>query len=817
MTMIFKFDGIMKKYLFSAIAISAMAFTACTEQPINPVEPNQETVTINFISGNELDATKTYIDADNNVFWNASGEYLKIFETIDSKTKAVDSKAGVVSEDGTTASFSAEFTPNTEGSSYSYHAIYPNTAYVNETDLTKIKVLTPAIQNPTLTSFDPAADLLISKTITKDAQPGADETLTLNFARIVAVGKIAIYGLPTTDPVTSVVFTAPEGVNLNGRTSVNMTEGKIVEYGYFGASNIVTMNYTNAPDFTKAKESAESAIFTCLPCEIVAGSKFTVTVTTATKKYTKECTIPESGKALSFEVGKSTKFSVSMTGAATETIETFVPGEYVIVAKYNNVYYALSSEAEESNTPRLNCPVLTDFTSGTSIYSTTNNNIIWAIQQTEKPSQYYIKSIVPNVGYLAYTDNSANSAKTSDTPYALTISSHENNDGTYIIKSVSYPSRILSKNNSTTAGFAFYGNSNQEENLYIVPVGEDTRTPLATPSNVKAELVSGKLNSIKLDWDANTAAASYVVTYRYDTTSETKTVTTNTLTLDGLMYGKDYYFSVVAVPADAKANKESAASDEVKCTTGAAPTLTGEGTLESPYTPADVLTFVEATTSAVYVSGKISEIIEVTVGNAARYYISTDGTSTQQVQVYMGLYLNGDTFTSTDQIKVGDEVIVYGKISLYQNVPQIACGSRIYSLNGVTGSTPEEPEENTEDLIITGLKYTDGTELHSNPIVSGNVTITSNDSSGGVKYYNAGLRWYANKTLKLSSTQPMSKIVMTILTSSNYGVTTEQLSVTTGTITANDATITWEGSASEVTITNKKSNQIRVTAISVTY
>ncbi len=687
MTMIFKFDGIMKKYLFSAIAISAMAFTACTEQPINPVEPNQETVTINFISGNELDATKTYIDADNNVFWNASGEYLKIFETIDSQTKAVESKAGVVSEDGTTASFSAEFTPNTEGTSYAYNAVYPASSWniINQTDNTNVsnlKVATPETQNPTLSSFDPAADLLIAKPISLTEQPSASDNLTLKFARAIAVGKLQITDLPDGQVVTSIQITTSDAA-LTGRSYVNLTDGEVTKYGYSGnANDKVTLNYDPSLNFVNNC----TAIFTCFPCEI---KNFTVIVTTADKKYTKTCSVPEGKDPLAFKVGKSTKFSVSMTGAATETIETFVPGEYVIVAKYNNVYYALSSEAEESNTPRLNCPVLTDFTSGTSIYSTTNNNIIWAIQQTEKPSQYYIKSIVPNVGYLAYTDNSANSAKTSDTPYALTISSHENNDGTYIIKSVSYPSRILSKNNSTTAGFAFYGNSNQEENLYIVPVGEDTRTPLATPSNVKAELVSEKLNSIKLDWDANTAAASYVVTYRYDTTSETKTVTTNTLTLDGLMYGKDYYFSVVAVPADAKANKESAASDEVKCTTGAAPTLSGEGTYDSPYSVNDIFTLGTGTESNVYVKGTISQIDEVNTkyGNAT-YYISNDGTTTDQLKVYRGKYLNGEAFTAEGQIAVGDVVVVMGDVSLYQDALQISANSQIVSLIR-EGAVPE--------------------------------------------------------------------------------------------------------------------------------
>lgn len=117
----------------------------------------------------------------------------------------------------------------------------------------------------------------------------------------------------------------------------------------------------------------------------------------------------------------------------------------------------------------------------------------------------------------------------------------------------------------------------------------------------------------------------------------------------------------------------------------------GTGTLEDPYNVAMATQVTSglsagAPSSMVYVKGKISEIKEVSLdfGNAT-YYISDTGSTKNQYMVFRGNYLGGAKFTSTDQIKVGDEVIVYGALLNYQgNTPEFNQGSQIYSLNGKT-------------------------------------------------------------------------------------------------------------------------------------
>ena len=124
----------------------------------------------------------------------------------------------------------------------------------------------------------------------------------------------------------------------------------------------------------------------------------------------------------------------------------------------------------------------------------------------------------------------------------------------------------------------------------------------------------------------------------------------------------------------------------------------GNGTQASPYTVAKALAVTNAlepkgeTADKVYVKGIISEITDVNTGEYgnATYFISDDGSKTGQLQVFRGYYLEGEKFTAANQIAVGDEVIVYGKLKNYQNsdnslTPEVT-GSQIYSLNGQTAS-----------------------------------------------------------------------------------------------------------------------------------
>ncbi len=143
----------------------------------------------------------------------------------------------------------------------------------------------------------------------------------------------------------------------------------------------------------------------------------------------------------------------------------------------------------------------------------------------------------------------------------------------------------------------------------------------------------------------------------------------------------------------------------------------GTGTLEDPYNPAGAAAAVKnltwtsndsyQTTDDVYVKGKISRIAEKgtftesgTFGNAS-FFISEDGEQSGEFQVYRALYLGNKKFEEgqTD-IKVGDEVIIYGKLMNYRNnTPETVSGKcYLYSLNGVTGGDVPGPGGESEDL-----------------------------------------------------------------------------------------------------------------------
>lgn len=130
-------------------------------------------------------------------------------------------------------------------------------------------------------------------------------------------------------------------------------------------------------------------------------------------------------------------------------------------------------------------------------------------------------------------------------------------------------------------------------------------------------------------------------------------------------------------------------------------------TPETAYSVAKAIELIaanEGLDTKVYVKGKIASITEVSTsyGNAT-YSISDDGTTTTTLQVFRGYYLDGEKFTAEDQIKVGDEVVVYGKLTLYNGTNEINTGSSIYSLNGTTGINNISAEEANTDAPVYNL------------------------------------------------------------------------------------------------------------------
>lgn len=130
------------------------------------------------------------------------------------------------------------------------------------------------------------------------------------------------------------------------------------------------------------------------------------------------------------------------------------------------------------------------------------------------------------------------------------------------------------------------------------------------------------------------------------------------------------------------------------------PAVSIRNTPETAYTVARAFELVDAgqdLDTKVYVKGIISTIDEVDTGSYgnATYHISDDGTVQNQFEVYRGYSVGGNKFSSQDEIKVGDVVVVYGKLTKFYEVYEFASGNYIYSLNGSTSAikvVKAEPE-----------------------------------------------------------------------------------------------------------------------------
>ena len=129
---------------------------------------------------------------------------------------------------------------------------------------------------------------------------------------------------------------------------------------------------------------------------------------------------------------------------------------------------------------------------------------------------------------------------------------------------------------------------------------------------------------------------------------------------------------------------------------------TGDGTIDNPFdaaaatSVASALTVGNKTLNDYYIKGKVSEIRSqygTTYGNGS-FCISADGTKEGQFLVWRALYLKNAKYAAgQDTVKLGDEVVIYGKLINYSSTPETSSGEAyLYSLNGKTESDVTEPE-----------------------------------------------------------------------------------------------------------------------------
>ena len=329
--------------LFLTSALLLVLANACQHETDIQPEPSPF-ITMTVDAG--AAGTKTAVQVDGstyNVTWKA-GDRITIAEIINGNSE--HRKEGLhieqlatsdpLTADATSASFnvtldnrsSAAYNP--EGDVFRYVGVYPaSELYVlwtgdnrseweahwgNTTtpDHATVIVGLPTDQRPSATSFDPAADLMVSNMVTSASQPGS---LSLQFARVGTIAQITLKGLPAGTQLTHGEFTFPQTQTWPG--------AYMMEYDpVLGKTGIFTKSsglITFEPEDVYVNGDGEAVLWLrTLSGTLSRWFKFDVTVSDGgkgggeTERYEKRVDLDALSKTINFPESGLTKFSVTL-------------------------------------------------------------------------------------------------------------------------------------------------------------------------------------------------------------------------------------------------------------------------------------------------------------------------------------------------------------------------------------------------------------------------------------------------------------------------------------------------------------------------
>ena len=239
----------MKKYASSLaiIAAAALALVSCQKEIINNL-PSEDGINVTITAGTPQ--TKTALGSDGETPYWKDGDALSVTNGTSSNVSFTENSIA----DGETALIATFSGKVSEAGDY--YAVYPHTGSISEGKGPRVSV--PAEQHPTATSFDGAADIMVSKKFSVGVTTNTTIE-NLQFARCGAIIKLIFSGkaaaqqskLADQHPV-SVSLTADSDLvgNVlfdyeNGTASISSTASKTVSASYTNSTQYL-IDGTNA-------------------------------------------------------------------------------------------------------------------------------------------------------------------------------------------------------------------------------------------------------------------------------------------------------------------------------------------------------------------------------------------------------------------------------------------------------------------------------------------------------------------------------------------------------------------------------------------
>ena len=218
-----------------------------------------------------------------------------------------------------------------------------------------------------------------------------------------------------------------------------------------------------------------------------------------------------------------------------------------------------------------------------------------------------------------------------------------------------------------------------------------------------------------------------------------------------------------------------------------------EGTVADPYTVAEAFAAIDGNYGLVdaHVSGKISQIDSFSSQyKSIQYWISTDGTTTTQLECYSGKGLNGADFASKDDLTLGYDVVVCGTLKKHETTYEFDKNNYLVSyeapvlvLDSITlsGSYKTSFEQNEafnyEGLVVTANYEGGSSKVVTPTTVSSPDMTTTGEKTVTVSYTENEVTKTAE--YKINVTAPATKYTVSFLHGEGSG-TMESVQVSEG-------------------------------------
>ena len=350
----------MKKYLIPALALLLISCQKGIESPDTPVTPAKHTVTIHASFGDETTKTAFSLDGEGkyHTAWEV-GDVIAIREHVvavstDPALPEYESYSGWVSSEplaagGETAEFTASFDPCYWESSYSkltdeqkatYTFSYTYLAttmpyYMVHTEEDAqgeyIPFMMPLNQQVYASGFSTEDDLLVSKTTDPSATRPSE--ISFNFARLGTIVEITLSGLQEGDVIKSGAWytgdTFLPGLNMESCIAYYPDLQEYVKLASSEVMGVIEHEIrfsSSAPSIVADAEGKAKIYLRCLPGRIDDWFGLLCTVDRGGSEVvlSKEVSLKDLGRSLSFKDGGLTKFSVTMLPAQAHNPEAIM-------------------------------------------------------------------------------------------------------------------------------------------------------------------------------------------------------------------------------------------------------------------------------------------------------------------------------------------------------------------------------------------------------------------------------------------------------------------------------------------------------------